>query len=62
MSEDNRKRNVNRIKKTLIAVFFGLLIFSFILNIVLLIKVWQLDRQITKLYSVAPAIYSEISI
>lgn len=62
MPEDNRNRNVNRIKKILIVLFVGLLLFSFILNIVLLVRVWQLDRKVTQLYSSVPVNCWEINI
>lgn len=51
MPEDNRKENTNKIKKILIGVFVGLLLFSFVLNIVLLYKVYSLDSKLSELYS-----------
>lgn len=48
MPEDKKKQNANRMKKILIAVFVGLLLFSFVLNIVLLCKVYNLDRKLSE--------------
>lgn len=54
MSEDNRRKRVQNIKKWLIIGFVTLLLGSFLLNIVLLFKVWSLDKQIKTLYSDYP--------
>ena len=51
MPEDNRNQNTNRIKKILIGVFVGLLLFSFILNIILLCRVYILDQRLSEIYS-----------
>lgn len=51
MPEDKRRQNVNRIKKILIGVFVALLLFSFVLNIVLLCRVYSLDKKLSELYS-----------
>ncbi len=51
MTNDNKRDRVNRIKKTIILVIVGLLLFSFVLNIVLLVKVWKLEKEMEKHYS-----------
>lgn len=51
MPQDKRKQNANRMKKILIGVFVGLLLFSFVLNIVLLCRVYNLDKKLSELYS-----------
>ncbi|MBR6222561.1 MAG: hypothetical protein IKQ71_03890 [Lachnospiraceae bacterium] len=44
-----RKKRINKIKRNILLIFFGLLFFSFILNIVLLVKVCSLDKKIKQL-------------
>ncbi len=44
-----RKKRINKIKRYILLIFFGLLFFSFILNIVLLVKVCSLDKKIKQL-------------
>ncbi len=51
MAKDKKRNRVNKIKKTIILVIVGLLLFSFVLNIALLIKVWNLDKQLKEHYS-----------
>ncbi|MDE5967253.1 MAG: hypothetical protein K2G89_10530 [Lachnospiraceae bacterium] len=49
-----KNQNNNRIRKILIITFVLLLMFSVVLNIVLLWKVWQLDQRMDAFYTHLP--------
>ena len=51
--EENRpeRNRVHRMKKAILLVFAGLLLFSFVLNLILLCKVYKLENRISGLYS-----------
>ena len=51
--EENRpdRKRVHRIKKAILFVFVGMLLLSFVLNIILLCKVYKLEHKMSELYS-----------